>query len=170
MDGISGIFPQMGWSSATAQAVAENKPATTVDSISAISDAAGGLYTSNDTQGRSSQFSEKFSISNSGERILESKFLSIAREKIDPDMPSGPPPTFEITPIESRIAELNNPDYNAKNKGDVSFSDMSFFSGTKNIENIYKNETNSEIATASTSKEWSMVDSIERERGLDLFR
>ena len=109
MDQISGFLPQMGWSPLLMAATPKKAPASTVEPAAKPANTNAGLSGDADwrTPGDHAQAA----------RVIES--LAVARlaaartgpEKAitpppDPEAPTGPAPTFDVTPIEAAVAQL----------------------------------------------------------------
>ncbi|MFD2173799.1 hypothetical protein [Rhodobacter lacus] len=108
MDLISGLMPQTGWSPLFSPAAPKTAPATTVEPASTAANTNSGLGAETDAktqQDRIVQLQARRNVT------VETAVLAQSRSQAapDPDAPTGPPPTFDVTPLEARAAELRNP-------------------------------------------------------------
>jgi len=106
MDRISGLMPQVGWSPLMTPAMPKKAPATTVEPAATAANTNGGLGADVNTQGQAAkvvQLPSRASESGMEQAVLAQ---SLAAEDPDPDALTGPPPTFEVTPLEAQAAAL----------------------------------------------------------------
>lgn len=104
MDQISGLMPQIGWSPLMTPAAPKKAPATTVEPAGQATSAQGGLAADVGTQaglyrGATGAGATGDGAGRSGESGL------MPEPPPDPEAPTGPPPTFKITPLEAMAAE-----------------------------------------------------------------
>lgn len=106
MDQISGLMPQIGWSPSLIVAAPKKAPATTVEPATTSANTNSGLGADVNAQGNASKVVEL--QARAREAAAQSAVLaqSRANEQPDPDAPTGPPPTFDVTPLEAQAAEL----------------------------------------------------------------
>lgn len=168
MDRISGILPQVGWSPALAPVAAEKAPATTVEAISASSSAEGGLGADVGTQTASDQASE-ISILLRSSRSAESTILANSQETIDPDDPSGPPPTFDVSPLEAKVAALSDPEHFTTEE-DSSTSPASAGTEDEAKQNVSQLQAGDDQAAGNTQTGWQTLDAAAPGQSLDLLR
>lgn len=106
MDRISGLMPQVGWSPMMAPAMPKKAPATTVEPAASAANTNGGLGADVNTQGQAAkvvQLPSRGSETGAEQAVLAQ---SLVAEDPDPDALTGPPPTFEVTPLEAQAAAL----------------------------------------------------------------
>lgn len=107
MDQISGFLPQIGWSPLQMPATPKRPPASTVEPAAKSANTKGGLSAQVDTQTQQDHAQAA--------RLLEAMAAASAQDigkdvsaqpeaPIDPDGPTGPPPTFDVTPLEAEAA------------------------------------------------------------------
>ncbi|KFE35843.1 hypothetical protein [Thioclava atlantica] len=118
MDRISGLMPQIGWSPLMVAATPKKAPATTVEPAEKPADAGGGRGANVDTQTPGDHARQVRTL-----EALVALRKTDAEEKgageppdgaagaspeapPDPDAPTGPPPTFDVTPLEAQAAAL----------------------------------------------------------------
>lgn len=104
MDQISGLMPQIGWSPLMMPATPKKAPATTVEPAGKSASAQGGMAADVGTQAgqdRAPQAHSSFDAATGG--ALQSALMP--EPPPDPEAPTGPPPTFEVTPLEAMAAE-----------------------------------------------------------------
>lgn len=122
MDRISGVLPQIGWSPQMVPAAPKAAPATTVEAVRITADTAGGMSANVDTGGGATFLAQLRQLSRqagtedqagaggggSTDRAREEAPASVPRIEAapDPDAPTGPPPAFEVTPLEAQVAAL----------------------------------------------------------------
>ncbi|WP_147435484.1 hypothetical protein [Paenirhodobacter hankyongi] len=118
MDRISGMLPQIGWSPQLVPAAPKAAPATTVEAASITADTAGGMSANVDT-GNGREFLAQLRLlsrqagadtpggddSETG-RAGAPAIVPRIEAAPDPDAPTGPPPAFEVTPLEAQAAAL----------------------------------------------------------------
>ncbi|HEY0275742.1 MAG TPA: hypothetical protein VGC31_06700 [Paenirhodobacter sp.] len=92
-------------------ASAAKVPASTVEPVTETSGARSGMTANVDTrtsEDRSAQAMAQIRTSSvSSTAVLA--LTQVDTDPIDQDAPTGPPPTFEVTPLEARVAELTAP-------------------------------------------------------------
>ncbi|RWR35286.1 hypothetical protein D2T29_02135 [Sinirhodobacter populi] len=95
---------------------AERAPASTVEPASAPSGAGSGMEAGVDTQTPEDRSARALAqLRAQGEATAtrgETAVLALSlseMETIDPDMPTGPPPTFSVSPLQAKAAELKAP-------------------------------------------------------------
>ena len=106
MDRISGLMPQVGWSPLLSMVPPKKAPATTVEPASTSSGTNSGMGAEVGTQAqaeRSTQLQAR-----NRDVMVETAVLAQSRAEAvpDPDAPTGPPPTFDVTPLEAKAAAL----------------------------------------------------------------
>lgn len=106
MDRISGLMPQVGWSPLLAVAAPKRAPATTVEPAAKPANTNGGLGANVNTQEQAEKVVQL--QARSEDLAVEAAVLAQSRAAAvpDPDAPTGPPPTFEVTPLEAQAAAL----------------------------------------------------------------
>ncbi|RWR32821.1 hypothetical protein D2T31_02315 [Sinirhodobacter populi] len=94
----------------------ERAPASTVEPASAPSGAGSGMEAGVDTQTPEDRSARALAqLRAQGEATAtrgETAVLALSlseMETIDPDMPTGPPPTFSVSPLQAKAAELKAP-------------------------------------------------------------
>ncbi len=117
MDRISGVLPQIRWSPQLVPAAPKAAPATTVEVVRSSADTAGRMGANVDT-GSGTDFVARIRgllrQDGAGERAGANPAGPDAAGAIvprieaapDPDAPTGPPPAFEVTPLEAHVAAL----------------------------------------------------------------
>ncbi|MFT3689326.1 hypothetical protein [Paenirhodobacter sp.] len=172
MDRISGILPQIGWSPAMAPVTAEKPPATTVEAVAASSSVESGLGADVDTQTENDRAAWISAQLRKSGKSAESTVLAKVQEDIDPNEPVGPPPTFEISPLEAKAAELRKPEpVVAKDKSSV----IPAAAGVEEQEDFAKQNVSQlqpdESRTAGNPQtEWQTLDTVAPGQSLDLLR
>lgn len=172
MDRISGILPQIGWSPAMAPVTAEKAPATTVEALSASSSAQSGMQANVDTQTGENRAAQIAAMLRNTGTSAESTILAKS-EKIDPDAPAGPPPTFDVSPLEAKVAELSNPEHmKAKTEENASTRPDATAAGEEGDakQDASQAEAGDDRAAAKTTAEWQTLDAIAQGQSLDLLR
>ncbi|SOB93738.1 hypothetical protein [Rhodobacter maris] len=108
MDLISGLMPQTGWSPLFSPATPKVAPATTVEPASTAANTNSGLGAETDAK---SQQDRIVQLQARRDLAVETAVLAQSRSQAspDPDAPTGPPPTFDVTPLEARAVELRSP-------------------------------------------------------------
>ncbi|TQD33452.1 hypothetical protein ACTTAK_13155 [Rhodobacter capsulatus] len=106
MDRISGLMPQVGWSPLLSMVPPKKAPATTVEPANTSSGTNSGMGAEVGTQAqpeRSAQLQAR-----NRDVAVETAVLAQSRAEAvpDPDAPTGPPPTFDVTPLEAKAAAL----------------------------------------------------------------
>lgn len=129
MDRISGLMPQIGWSPLLTPAAPRKAPASTVEPAAKSANINSGMGAEVDTQtaqDRAQQVSDlkaqvlafapaeqvaTTAASVAGVALVAGLMPEDARGSgsIDPDAPTGPPPTFEVTPLEAAAARRLDP-------------------------------------------------------------
>lgn len=125
MDRISGLMPQIGWSPVLMPVAPKHAPATTVEPAAKAANTNGGMGAEVDTQtgqDRAQQVQALQAqtqqaglpqIAGGGlEQAVLSQGIAAAQAQSDPDSgpppdpdaPTGPPPTFEMTPLEAEAS------------------------------------------------------------------
>lgn len=106
MDRISGLMPQVGWSPLLAVAAPKRAPATTVEPAAKAANTNGGLGANVNTQEQAEKVVQL--QTRSEDLAVEAAVLAQSRAAAvpDPDAPTGPPPTFDVTPLEAQAAAL----------------------------------------------------------------
>lgn len=104
MDQISGFLPQIGWSPLQMPATPKKPPASTVEPAAKSANTKGGLGAQVDTQtpqdhAQTARLLETIAAASAYE--LETDGTAQTDAPIDPDGPTGPPPTFDVTPLEA---------------------------------------------------------------------
>lgn len=114
MDRISSILPVTGWSVLTAAITQEQAPATTVEPVTAIAETAGGMSANIDTgtpEGRSATILAQLRAAAAQQTQpaigTEERANTAPDPPPDPNAPSGPRPTFDISPLAARAAALS---------------------------------------------------------------
>lgn len=110
MDRISGVLPQIGWSPQLVPAAPKAAPATTVEPVRSSADTAGGMGADVDT-GSGTDFVARIRslLRQDGAGAGPDAARAIVpriEAAPDPDAPTGPPPAFEVTPLEAHVAAL----------------------------------------------------------------
>ncbi|PTV97542.1 hypothetical protein C8J27_101658 [Rhodobacter aestuarii] len=108
MDRISGLMPQTGWSPLLSAVAPKKPPATTVEPASNAANTNSQLGADVDTSSQAQRVQEL--KARSRDVTLETAVLAQSRAQAmpDPDAPTGPPPTFDVTPLEAKAAELRS--------------------------------------------------------------
>lgn len=106
MDQISGLMPQVGWSPLMTASAPKKPPATTVEPATTSANTNSGLGANVDAQTKAAKVVEL--QARAREMAAQTAVLAQSRaaEQPDPDAPTGPPPTFDVTPLEAQAAEL----------------------------------------------------------------
>lgn len=106
MDRISGLMPQVGWSPLLAVSAPKKAPATTVEPAANAANTNGGMGADVNAQENPAKVVQLQARAN--DLAMETAVLAQTRaaEAPDPDAPTGPPPTFDVTPLEAQAAEL----------------------------------------------------------------
>ncbi|MBZ4021424.1 hypothetical protein CKO11_02965 [Rhodobacter sp. TJ_12] len=109
MDRISGLMPQTGWTPLLAVAPPKKAPATTVEPSANAANTNSGLGANVDSGSQAQRIVEL--QARSRDVAMETAVLAQSRTAAapDPDAPTGPPPTFDVTPLEAKAAELHAP-------------------------------------------------------------
>lgn len=107
MDQISGFLPQIGWSPLQMPATPKKPPASTVEPAAKSANTKEGLGAQVDTQtpqdhAQAARLLETIAAASAYE--LASDETAQTDAPIDPDGPTGPPPTFDVTPLEAEAA------------------------------------------------------------------
>ena len=112
MDQVSGFLPQIGWSPLLTPATPKKPPASTVEPAAKSASTSSGYNADVDTQTPQDHAQSARLIaalaSVQGEGLAQTEGASIAQSKppvtiepqLDPEMPSGPIPTFDVTPLQ----------------------------------------------------------------------
>jgi len=113
MDRISGLMPQTGWSPLLSPATPKNAPATTVEAVETPADTDGGKSAGTDTQTAQDhvQIVRLFGgIAAARVAITQTQSAPARSEPVgpppDPNAPSGPMPTFDVSPLEAAAARI----------------------------------------------------------------
>lgn len=113
MDRISGVLPQIGWSPQLVPAAPKAAPATTVEPVRSSADTAGGMGADVDTGSGTDFVARIRSLLRQDGAGADPAGPDAARAIVprieaapDPDAPTGPPPAFEVTPLEAHVAAL----------------------------------------------------------------
>ncbi len=106
MDRISGLMPQVGWSPLLAVATPKRAPATTVEPAAKSANTNGGMSADVNAQAQAAKVVQL--QTRAQDAAVEAAVLAQSRaaEQPDPDAPTGPPPTFDVTPLEAKAAAL----------------------------------------------------------------
>ena len=113
MDQISGLMPQIGWSPLGMPATPKKPPASTVEPAAKSASANGGMGAHVDTQTPQDHAqSARLHAALAEARVQASDTADNAFGPTpDPEAPTGPPPTFDVTPLEAMAAAgLSAPD------------------------------------------------------------
>jgi len=106
MDQISGLMPQVGWSPMMAAIPPKKAPATTVEPAATAANTNSGLGAETNTQ---SQRDKVVQLQSRGRDLaVEAAVLAQSRAaaQADPDAITGPPPTFDVSPLEAKAAAM----------------------------------------------------------------
>ena len=106
MDRISGLMPQVGWSPLLSMVPPKKAPATTVEPANTSSGTNSGMGAEVGTQ---AQLARSVQLQARNRDVaVETAVLAQSRAEAvpDPDAPTGPPPTFDVTPLEAKAAAL----------------------------------------------------------------
>lgn len=114
MDRISGFLPQIGWSPLMAPLASEKAPGSTVEPPAASSGTGSGMEAGVDTQTPEDRAARVLAQIRARDDTATRESAVLARslsemETIDPDGPTGPPPTFAVSPLEAKAARLGAP-------------------------------------------------------------
>ncbi|MBD3787761.1 MAG: hypothetical protein IE922_12495 [Sphingomonadales bacterium] len=135
MDRISGLMPQIGWSPLLTPAAPKKAPASTVEPAAKSANINSGMGAEVDTQtpeDRAQQVSDLkaqvLAFAPGGQMSQATTAASMAGVALaaglmpegdgpsqmiepppDPDAPTGPPPTFDVTPLEAAAARRLDP-------------------------------------------------------------
>ncbi|HEY0213702.1 MAG TPA: hypothetical protein VGC40_08965 [Paenirhodobacter sp.] len=179
MDRISGVLPQVGWTPSQMPIAAAKPPASTVEPATAISSARSGMDAGVDTQtpeDRASQAQSQIHARRASTVHSESAVLAQS-QTINPDAPSGPRPTFEISPMEVRVAQLSAPpemnaDIAPEPADNTAVSALST-QNAKGAKQAHSSPTVVASATVSTQGNqigWQSLDTATQGQSLDLLR
>ncbi len=105
MDRISALLPMSGWTAVVQPAESGPPPATRVEPVAAAMPTGGGLGTGVDTRAGRERDSSRDSNRDSARDTGPPR--SQTGPRIDPDAPSGPPPAFDVSPLEAELERLN---------------------------------------------------------------
>lgn len=169
MDRISGILPQVGWSPAMAPVTAEKAPATTVEAVTDSSSSESGLGANVDTQTEADRAAWVASLLRGSGKSAESTLLANIEEAVDPDQPAGPPPTFDVSPLEAKVAELSDPEQFTIEEGS-STSPVSTGANDLAKQNVSQLQSGDDQTAGTTPKEWQTLDTAAPGQSLDLLR
>lgn len=110
MDRISGVLPQIGWSPQLVPAAPKAAP---VEPVRSSADTAGGMGADVDTGSGTDFVARIRSLLRQDGAGADPAGPDAARAIVprieaapDPDAPTGPPPAFEVTPLEAHVAAL----------------------------------------------------------------
>ncbi|WP_417807894.1 hypothetical protein [Thioclava sp.] len=108
MDRISGLMPQTGWSPLLSPATPKNAPATTVEPAATSADTDDGKSAGTDTQtaqdhAQTARFFSGIAAARVG--VGEAQIEPVGPPP-DPNAPSGPMPTFDVSPLEEAAARV----------------------------------------------------------------
>ena len=111
MDRISGLMPQVGWSTLTMPLAVKKAPATTVEPAATAANTNGGMGANVNTQtggGQAVATAQARAATGSDQTGITQAVLAQVSQNAepDPDAPTGPPPTFDVTPLEAQAAAL----------------------------------------------------------------
>jgi len=107
MDRISGLMPQIGWSPVLMPAPPKHAPATTVEPAAKAANTNGGMGAEVDTQTGQDRAQQVRAQLMQQAVLSQGTATALAQDEgdtgppPDPDAPTGPPPTFEMTPLEA---------------------------------------------------------------------
>lgn len=106
MDRISGLMPQVGWSPLLSMVPPKKAPATTVEPASTSANTNSGLGAEVGSQTQNERVTQL--QARDRDLAVETAVLAQSRAQAapDPDAPTGPPPTFDVTPLEAKAAAL----------------------------------------------------------------
>lgn len=106
MDRISGLMPQTGWSPLLSMVPPKKAPATTVEPASTSANTNSGLGAEVGSQAQTDRVAQL--QARNRDVAVETAVLAQSRADSvpDPDAPTGPPPTFDVTPLEANAAAL----------------------------------------------------------------
>lgn len=104
MDRISALLPMSGWTAVVQPADSGPAPATRVEPVAAASPTSGGLGTGVDTRAGREREGSRDSSKDSARDTAQARDQTATR--IDPDAPSGPPPAFDVSPLEAELERL----------------------------------------------------------------
>ncbi|KEO60454.1 hypothetical protein [Thioclava indica] len=108
MDRISGLMPQTGWSPLLSPATPKNAPATTVEPAATSADTNGGKSAGTDTQtaqdhAQTARLFRGIAAAHIASGETQSEPVG---PPPDPNAPSGPMPTFDVSPLEEAAARV----------------------------------------------------------------
>lgn len=104
MDRISGLMPQIGWSPLLSALPPKSAPATTVEPSANAANTNSGLGAEADGKAQAERIVRL--QARNRDVTVETAVLAQSRSAAtpDPDAPTGPPPTFDVTPLEAQAA------------------------------------------------------------------
>ena len=106
MDRISGLMPQVGWSPLLSVVETRKAPATTVEPASTSANTNSGLGADVDARTQMARIVQM--QARNRDLAMETAVIAQTQPEAapDPDAPTGPLPTFDVTPLEAQAAAL----------------------------------------------------------------
>ncbi len=106
MDRISGLMPQVGWSPLLSVVDTRKAPATTVEPASTSANTNSGLGADVDARTQMARIVQM--QARNRDLAVETAVIAQTQPEAppDPDAPTGPPPTFDVSPLEAQAAAL----------------------------------------------------------------